>query len=59
MGIWMHIHSIITTNVAPDLGELAKVLGEVWVQMMSICYHCGHINFQTAPYLHGMHEEGV
>jgi len=59
MGIWMHIHSIITTNVAPDLGELCEVLGEVWVQMISIRYCCGHINFQTASCLHGMHEECV
>ena len=22
--IWMHIHSVTTTDVSPDLGELAK-----------------------------------
>jgi hypothetical protein len=27
MGIWMHTHTITTTNVAPDLGELNEVLG--------------------------------
>jgi len=59
MGIWMHIHSITIINVAPDLGELAEVQGKVWVQMISIRYPCGHINFQTASCLHGMHEEGV
>ena len=59
MGIWMHIPSITIINAAPDLGELAEVLGKVWVQMMSIRYPCGHINFQTASYLHGMHGESV
>jgi hypothetical protein len=28
MGIWMHIHSVTTTDVSPDLGELAESLGE-------------------------------
>ncbi len=27
MGIWMHIHSVTTTDISPDLGELAKSLG--------------------------------
>jgi hypothetical protein len=26
--IWMHIHSVTTTDVSPDLGELAESLGE-------------------------------
>jgi hypothetical protein len=30
--IWMHIHSITTTDVSTDLGELAESLGEVSVQ---------------------------
>jgi hypothetical protein len=40
MLIWMHILTITTTNIAPDLGELAEaeVLSDVWVQMMSLCY---------------------
>ena len=38
MGIWMHIHSITIINVAPDLGELAEVLGGVCVQMMHLHY---------------------
>ncbi len=28
MGIWMHIHSVTTTDVSPDLGELAESLGK-------------------------------
>jgi hypothetical protein len=30
--IWMHIHFITTTDVSPDLGELAESLGDVSVQ---------------------------
>jgi hypothetical protein len=26
MGIWMHIHSVTTTDVSPDLGELMMSL---------------------------------
>jgi hypothetical protein len=32
MGIWMHIYSVTTTDVSPDLGELAEMLGDVSVQ---------------------------
>ena len=32
MGIWMHIHSVTTTDVSPDLGELAESLGDERVQ---------------------------
>jgi hypothetical protein len=32
MGIWMHTHSVTTTDVSPDLGELAKSLGDARVQ---------------------------
>jgi hypothetical protein len=28
INIWMHIHSVTTTDVSPDLGELAESLGE-------------------------------
>ena len=36
MGIWMHIHSVTTTDVSPDLGELAKSLGDVSVQTIPL-----------------------
>ena len=32
MGIWMHIHSITTTGVSTDLGELAESLGDISVK---------------------------
>jgi hypothetical protein len=28
MGIWMHIHSVTTTDISPDLGEFAESLGD-------------------------------
>jgi hypothetical protein len=38
MGIWMHIHSVTTTDVSPDLGELAERLGEdARVQTIPLC----------------------
>jgi hypothetical protein len=39
MGIWMHIHSVTITDISPDLGELAEILGDV--------------NVQTIPLRHG------
>ena len=34
--IWMHIHSVATTDVSTDLGELAKSLGDVSVQTIPL-----------------------
>ena len=34
--IWMHIHSVTTTDVSPDLGELAESLGDASVQTMPL-----------------------
>ena len=36
MGIWMHIHSVTTTDVSPDLGGSAKSLGDVNVQTIPL-----------------------
>jgi len=40
MGIWQHIHSVTTTEVSPDLGELAEflVLDDVSVEMIPVRY---------------------
>ncbi len=35
--IWMHIHSVTTTDVSPYLGELAESLGDVSVQTIPLC----------------------
>jgi hypothetical protein len=29
MGIWQHIHAVITTNISPDLGELVEIIAIV------------------------------
>ena len=38
MGIWMHIHSVIITDISPDLGELAESLGDASVQTIPLRY---------------------
>ena len=38
MGIWQHTHTITTTDVSPDLGELAEILDDVSVEMIPL--HC-------------------
>ena len=31
LGIWQHTHTVTTTDVSPDLGELAEILDDyVW-----------------------------
>jgi len=32
MGIWSHIHTVTTTDVSPDLRELAEILDDVSVK---------------------------
>ena len=34
--IWMHIHSVTTTDVSPDLGDRAESLGDVGVQIIPL-----------------------
>jgi hypothetical protein len=50
--IWMHIHSVTTTDISPDLGELAKSLGDVSVQTIPLRNGWGCRTFQTAYYIH-------
>jgi hypothetical protein len=38
MSIWQHIHTVATTEVSPDLGELAKIQDDVSVEMIPLCY---------------------
>jgi hypothetical protein len=35
MGIWQHTHTITTTEVSPDLGELAAIIDDVSVEMIN------------------------
>ena len=34
--IWLNTHSVIITDVSPDLGELAESLGDVSVQTIPL-----------------------
>jgi hypothetical protein len=36
--IWMHTHTVTTTDVSPDLGELAEILGDARVQTIPLSY---------------------
>ena len=36
MGIWQHSHTITTTELSPDLGELAEILDDVNVEMIPL-----------------------
>jgi hypothetical protein len=38
MGIWQHIHTVATTEVSLDLGELAKIIDDVSVEMIPLRY---------------------
>ena len=34
MRIWQHTHTVTTTELSPDLGELAEILDDVSVEMI-------------------------
>ena len=55
MGIWQHIHAITTTELSPDLGELAEILDDVSVEMIPLRYHLGCRTFQTASHIYVIH----
>jgi hypothetical protein len=38
MGIWQHTHTVTTTEVSPDLGELADILDDVSVEMILLSF---------------------
>ena len=37
MSIWQHTHTVTTTDVSPDLGELAEILDDVSLEMIPLC----------------------
>ncbi len=47
MRIWQHIHTVATTEVSPDLGELAEILDDVSVEMIPLRYCWGCRTCQT------------
>jgi hypothetical protein len=38
MGIWQHINTTTTTELSPDLGEVAEILDVVSVEMIPLRY---------------------
>jgi len=59
MGIRQHIHTVTTTNVSPDLGELAEIIYDVSVEMSTLRYCWGCRTFQTASHINVIHILGV
>ncbi len=59
MGIWLHNHTITTTDTSPDLWELAEIIAELSVQTMPLLFHWGCRTFQTACHVHVIHIWGV
>ena len=51
MGIWQHTHTVTTTELSPDLGELAEILDDLSVEMIPLRYHLGCRTFQTASHI--------
>ena len=39
MGIWQLTHTVTTTEVSPDLSELAEIIDDVSVEMIPLRYH--------------------
>jgi hypothetical protein len=37
-GIWQHTHTVTTTDMSPELGELAEIIDDVSVKMIPLCY---------------------
>ncbi len=53
MGIWLHTHTVTTTDASPDFGKLAEILLDAIVQTMPLCIGWGCRTFQTASHVHG------
>ncbi len=59
MDIWLHTHTIATTDVSPDLWGLAIIIPDASVQTMWLCFVWGCRTFQTASHVHVIHTWGV
>jgi hypothetical protein len=55
MSIWQHTHTVTTTEVSPDLGELAEIIDDVSVEMIPLRYCWGCRTFQTASHIYVIH----
>ncbi len=55
MGIWLHIHTITTTDTSPDMGKLAEIQPNASVQTMPLHFGWGDRTFQTSSHVHAIH----
>ncbi len=54
MGIWLHTHTVTTTDTSPDLWKLAEILPDASVQTMPLHFGWGCRTFQTSSHVHGI-----
>ncbi len=59
MGIWLHNHTVTTTDASPNLWELAEILPDASVQTMPLHFDWGFTTFQTTSHVHVIHILGV
>ncbi len=52
MGIWLHTHTVTTTDASPDLEKLAEILPDESVQAMPLRFDWGCRTCQTASHIH-------
>ncbi len=52
MCIWLHTHTVITTDASLDLGKLVEILPDASVQTMPLRFGWGFRTFQTASHIH-------
>ena len=55
MGIWLHTHTVTTTDASSDLGKLAEILSDASVQTIQQHFGCVCRTFQTASHVHAVH----
>ncbi len=58
MGIWLHTHTITTTDAPPDFRELAEILPFASLQTMPLRFGWGCRTFQSASLIYEIHSLG-
>ncbi len=58
MGIWLHTHTVTTTDTSPDLWELAEILPFASLQTMPLQFGWGCRTLQIASILYEIHSLG-
>ncbi len=59
MGIWLHTHTVTTTDASPDFKRLTEILPDASVQFMPLRFDWGCRTLQTASHIHGIPIGGV